>query len=162
MLFQKVNSISTYSAGNAVSKGKLDICESADSGGKDSLGDAKIFFNFGCPKGISIWNRCYRNMESYARWRGGALLRTVPRQEIGSKKIAALRAAKYFFEKNHFFEILKTPNPRTFFWRVVFPMKKHILFVSWNITKKYIFIKKNEIRVGPEPYFELCNGRGDL
>ena len=49
MLSLKVNSISTYSAGNAVSKGKLDICESADSGAKDSLGDAKIFFNFGCP-----------------------------------------------------------------------------------------------------------------
>ena len=53
MLFQKVNSISTYSAGNAVSKGKLDICESADSGAKDSLGDAKIFFNFGCPNSHS-------------------------------------------------------------------------------------------------------------
>ena len=49
MLFQTVNSISTYSAENAVSKVKLDICESADSVGKDSLGDAKIFFNFGCP-----------------------------------------------------------------------------------------------------------------
>ena len=53
MLSLKVNSISTYSAGNAVSKGKLDICESADSVGKDSLGDAKIFFNFGCPKEVS-------------------------------------------------------------------------------------------------------------
>ena len=49
MLSLKVNSISTYSAGNAVSKGKLDICESADSLGKDARGDAKIFFNFGCP-----------------------------------------------------------------------------------------------------------------
>ena len=49
MLSLKVNSISTYSAGNAVSKGKLDICESADSGAICSLGDAKIFFNFGCP-----------------------------------------------------------------------------------------------------------------
>ena len=59
MLFQKVNLISTYSAGNAVSKGKLDICESADSGAKNSLGDAKIFFNFGCPKGGGI-NFCVR------------------------------------------------------------------------------------------------------
>ena len=52
MLSLKVNSISTYSAGNAVSKGKLDICESADSVGKDSLEDAKIFVNFGCPKPV--------------------------------------------------------------------------------------------------------------
>ena len=50
--------ISTYSAGNAVSKGKLDICESADSGAKNSLGDAKIVFNFGCPKALyTLLNR---------------------------------------------------------------------------------------------------------
>ena len=60
MLSLKVNSISTYSAGNAVSKGKLDICESADSVGKDSLGDAKIFFNFGCPY-LNLNDRFYRS-----------------------------------------------------------------------------------------------------
>ena len=49
MLSLKVNSISTYFSGSALAKGKLDICESADSLGNDSLGDAKIFFNFGCP-----------------------------------------------------------------------------------------------------------------
>ena len=67
MLSLKVNSISTYSAGNAVSKGKLDICESADSVGKDSLGDAKIFFNFGCPKQMS------RQVEQRAKCRTGFL-----------------------------------------------------------------------------------------